>query len=289
MWVGAPDALPLAGRQISPGTAYGTSYNGPPVISDQWVSSPAGATPLLAGDIALADQGLTTKLGHLLAPAGVRYIIVPNHNGPSGSGAQSEPAPASLLAGLPLQTDLRSVNVGDDVVPVFENAVGAREGSAARPRRRLRLVRGGGEPSGSAGSGTERLHTCDVGRGVVGRGGGIHRLLRGDEGARMAVGGVESGSTPAFGWAMSFHLPPGSGGAPATVTVRLSYSTPVWIRLGDVLLIVLWLAAAALLIIDRRRRSSEPAPVIDADWFRPMTLADSTPQGRNPRSPPPFA
>jgi hypothetical protein len=47
LWVGATDALPLAGRQLEPGFAYGTSFDGEPVLADDWATGPAGASARL--------------------------------------------------------------------------------------------------------------------------------------------------------------------------------------------------------------------------------------------------
>ncbi|MBV9660162.1 MAG: glycosyltransferase family 2 protein, partial [Acidimicrobiales bacterium] len=77
LWVGAPAALPLAGWKLQPGTAYGTSVGGGPSLSDAWNPGEAGATRQLGDDLRLVEGGLTTKLGHILGPAGVRYLVVP--------------------------------------------------------------------------------------------------------------------------------------------------------------------------------------------------------------------
>ncbi len=124
LWVGAPSALPLAGRQLEPGVAYATSFDGEPDVADLWTPGSAGATPQLATDMRLAQGRLTTKLGHLLAPMAVRYVVIPNHNGPSGSGAVPVATPGALLAGLQLQTDLEAVNA-DPNYTVYQNAAWA--------------------------------------------------------------------------------------------------------------------------------------------------------------------
>jgi GT2 family glycosyltransferase len=284
LWVGAPDALPLAGLQHSPGVAYGTSYNGAPVLSDQWVSAPSGATPRLSEDLSLAESGLTTRLGHLLAPAGVRYLVLPNHNGPTGSGAQPEPVPLALLAGLGSQTDLRSVKVGDPNYSVFENAAWAPvkavlapltasfAGSAgAADRRALQGIElAGSTPISSGGTGS-----------VVPEGSTVYYGATRVDGWHLLVQGRSVSSKPAFGWAMSFAVPV-AGGIPAAV-VHFSYASPLWIRLGDIFAILLWLVAVVLLIVDRGRSATEAQPAVDAAWFEPMTLSEGGPRHRRVR------
>jgi hypothetical protein len=282
LWVGGPDALPLAGRQLSPGMAYGTSYNGLPALTDQWVSSPAGATERLGADLQLVQKGLTTKLGHLLAPAGVLYVIVVDRNGPKASGSLAEPVPGTLMAGLALQTDLQAVGVGDPAYSVFENAAWAPVKSV--------LSRGVAGAATSIGrSGNRPLQQLDLTGSapalssgaipVVPPGSTVYFGSTRTSGWRLEAGGHSVGSHPAFGWAMSFAAP-ASGSPYRSEHARLSYSSPPWIRLGDLLLVVVWIAAVALLILDRRRRRSMPPQRVDPEWFQPLTLTAAQPRHR---------
>jgi hypothetical protein len=78
---------------------------------------------------------------------------------------------------------------------------------------------------------------------------------------------------------MSFAVP-ATGSSNSTEPARLTYSSPLWIRLGDVLVVLLWVAAVALVVFDRRKRSSMPAPAVDPEWFQPQTLPASQPRHR---------
>ncbi len=42
LWVGAPDAVPLAARTLDAGIGFGTSYNGEPDVADQWITARRG-------------------------------------------------------------------------------------------------------------------------------------------------------------------------------------------------------------------------------------------------------
>jgi hypothetical protein len=145
LWAGAPDALPLAGFQLSSGVAYGTSFDGPPSVADLWLGGNTGAAPQLATDLKLAERRLTTKLGHLLAPAGVLYLVVPNNTAPAGAGGYRALPPPSLLQGLALQTDLRVVDQVDSNYTVYLNAstTGSDRSSARAHRVRQRCRREG--------------------------------------------------------------------------------------------------------------------------------------------------
>jgi GT2 family glycosyltransferase len=282
LWVGAPDALPLAGRQLSPGMAYGTSYNGLPALTEQWVSSPAGATDHLGTDLQLVEKGLTTKLGHLLAPAGVLYVIVVDRNGPKASGSLPEPVPGALMAGLALQTDLQAVGVGDPAYSVFENAAWAPVKSVLAPDVAEAATSIGG-------AGDRALQQLDLtgsapvlssgAKPAVRPGSTVYFGSSRTSGWRLEAGGRSVGSHPAFGWAMSFAVP-ATGSPYGSEPARLSYSSPPWIRLGDLLVVLIWIAAVALLVFDRRRRSSIPPPRVDPEWFQPLTLTTAQPRHR---------
>ncbi|MDQ2726544.1 MAG: glycosyltransferase [Actinomycetota bacterium] len=121
LWVGAPRSLPLGSRELSTGVAYATSFGGAPNVTYLWPSAQVGSTQRIADDLGLSGQRRTTTLGRLLAPLSVRYIVIPNQTGPAGSGGAAVPVPATLLAGLSLQTDLLPVSP-DTSYSVYLNA-----------------------------------------------------------------------------------------------------------------------------------------------------------------------
>lgn len=289
LWVGNPAAVPLAGRQLEPGVAYGTSYDGLPSLADDWAAGQAGAAGQLAADLHLVENRLTTKLGHLLAPAGVRYLVIPNHLGPTGSGGAPVPVPAALISGLALQTDLHALDVGDPHYAVYQN-------DAWAPVRGVLPSAARAVAAAKAGTGLRALEETNLV--------GARPVLSG-AGRQIASGPVESGSivydgssfasgwhlqaggrtvapAPAFGWGMSFQVPAGAG---KSVPARLSYAAPFMIRGGDILQVLLWAGAVAILIRDlrRRHRSGAPPEVTKPEWFMPM---NPLPSGRRPGSHP---
>ena len=291
LWVGAPDGLPLAGRQLEPGFAYATSFDGEPVLADAWPTGPAGQAPRLAGELLLVQGRLTTKLGHLLAPAGVRYIVVPNHAGPAGSGGRALPVPNPLLAGLALQTDLQSVPVDPDYT-VYANSAWAPVRSILPPGTQAEAATGGA-------AGLRQLQQTDLhgavpvltggsAAGVSGRLPSGATMLVGssrNSGWRLDVAGHEVAPAPAFGWAMSFALPAGGGSAQPA---HLGYSAPLVVRGGYVLQILLWLGAAAVVGLDSRRRARDPnrAEQPDPVWFTPGSAPVAVPRRRPARPSP---
>ena len=112
LWLGDPQALPTGGWSVEPGLAYATSEDGTPDVSGLWTPAGPGPADGLAQAVSLAIDGRTTRLGRLLAPAGIRYVVVVDRLAPAIDGVQSPAVfplsprvPAALLA----QNDLREV------------------------------------------------------------------------------------------------------------------------------------------------------------------------------------
>jgi GT2 family glycosyltransferase len=308
LWVGAPSALPLASWKLHPGIGYATSFDGEPSLSDDWAPGSAGAAPVLAGDLRLVENRLTTKLGHLLAPAGVRYLVVPTNTAPSGGGGVPVAIPIRLLSGLGLQTDLRTIEVGDQNYQVFENAAWAPV-RAVLPAAAVSASRAGAgavnhllqstslQAAKPVLTGTGPAHAS----GTVPGGSDVYVGTTRSGGWHLAAGGTTVRARPAFGWAMSFQSGVGAGGAGAptsgssasgssasgsvsggAVSARLFYDPPFLVRGVQVLEILLWVVAIAYLIVDRRRRSRGEPEVADPAWFVPMaaSAAVSPPRSR---------
>ena len=120
LWLGDPAALPLGSWQLDDGVAYATTDAGTPRAQDLWVGSDDGRTSLLADAIDLARSGQTARLGRLLAPMGVRYIVAPERLAPAPFGTEERPLPAGLTATLDAQLDLEPIDVPAGLT-VFRN------------------------------------------------------------------------------------------------------------------------------------------------------------------------
>lgn len=289
LWVGAPDALPLAGRQLEPGVAYGTSFDGQPDLADDWASGLSGASSQLAADLLLVQSGLTTKLGHLLAPAGISYVVIPNHVGATGGGGPAVPVPNAILSGLALQTDLQAQDVSDPDYTVYRNA-------AWSPVRSVLPATAAAAAATSGAGGVRQLQETDLSRAAPVLTGGSASGSSGtvpageqvvvgstrSSGWHLVAGGQTVSAQAAFGWAMSFPTP---ASADPEESARLTYSAPFLVRAGYFIEIVLWVAAAVILVIDRRRRpaGADGGETVDAAWFVPLSVAGPSGPGRRPR------
>jgi len=245
LWLGDARALPLGGWSVDPGLAYATSEDGTPTVNELWPAGPA-PTASLADSLAEAMSGRTTHLGRLLAPAAVRYVVVLDALAPSISGVQTAaPFPSSdgLVPALQGQNDLRQVPGGQGFT-VFENTAAlaqrsersAGSVSAVAPPTAADL--GGwrpvlpGSPSSLSFRGPLRKGTVLSSSAPAGR-------------WHLSVGATSAPRSPAFGSAAQFAV--GSAGEG-----RLWFAGSVWLPIGLLAQLVLWLVVVGALMGRRR-------------------------------------
>jgi GT2 family glycosyltransferase len=224
LWVGSPRALPDSGWPLGPGAAYATSQDGLPSAADLYPPADPGPGRRLAQALEEARSWRTLRLGHLLAPLGVRYLVVPSQLAPAGPDQPTlapMPPPPGLVDSLLAQADLRLMPSPAGLV-TFENtawmpvraavgpdALGAV--ASASPEAALGAELSGSRPvlPGPA------LATSFSGRlspGVVVNSTGSGRW-------RLEVSGRLAPRRTAFGWADAYRV---SRAGPAT----LGFSTP---------------------------------------------------------------
>ncbi|MGH9189453.1 MAG: glycosyltransferase [Acidimicrobiales bacterium] len=125
LWLGDPEVLPLPGWPLGrvtgiEGVAYATSRDGPPAVTDLLPGPPSEETRAIAGAVRDASEGGTSRLGSLLAPLAVRYVVVPRQAAAGRSSSRSAIPPAALSQALRSQLDLRLL-ASDDSAVVYQN------------------------------------------------------------------------------------------------------------------------------------------------------------------------
>ncbi len=119
LWIGDPDVLPVQGWHLAEGSAFGVSAGPVPAIADRFTGS-APASARRAGDaLRLAAGRRTARLGRLLVPLGIRYVIVTSAAAPFSD--EVRPPPPDIVRVLGDQLDLASVPV-DPTLRVYRNA-----------------------------------------------------------------------------------------------------------------------------------------------------------------------
>ena len=118
LWVGDPSVLPLDPVVLRDGTGYTLTRNGPGDVTEQWRAPEHSADHVVDRAVGLATAGLTNRLGRMLAPMGVRYVVVPSTQG--SDGGATAPVPSAVRAAMAQQLDLAQLRSTAGIV-LYEN------------------------------------------------------------------------------------------------------------------------------------------------------------------------
>ena len=267
LWLGEADLVPGAPwRLVAPGIdhlgpgavlSYATSTGGTADVSDLQPGPDTGATAQLSQTLRIAGAGDTARLGALLAPMGVRYVVVPLADAPKPFNTGPTSQPSAVLSMLNAQLDLADVDVIEGVA-VFRNASWGPTRAQlpagttlARPDASLasRAVPGlKGAPTA-----LPQAKAYQSFAGTVGRAQTVYLSEAASANWRLQVAGHPLRRTTALGWANAFAVP----AAPTATSATLAYDTsPVrWLWLGGQLL--LWLLVLGYLFRNRVRAQSD--------------------------------
>jgi hypothetical protein len=118
LWAGVPAELPLDPVVLRDGTGYVLTRNGPGDVTEQWRAPEHDADHVVDQALVLALTGRTNRIGRMLAPMGVRYVVLPSTQGQDG-GAAAEP-PVAMQRAMEQQLDLARLSTGAGLV-LYEN------------------------------------------------------------------------------------------------------------------------------------------------------------------------
>jgi GT2 family glycosyltransferase len=119
LWAGDPAELPLDPVVLHDGTGYVLTRNGPGDVTEQWRAPEHDADHVVDRALALAVTGRTNRLGRMLAPMGVRYVVVPSTQGRGDGGAAADP-PVALRRAMAQQLDFAQLRSAPGLV-LYEN------------------------------------------------------------------------------------------------------------------------------------------------------------------------
>lgn len=253
LWVGDQEALPLGAWALSRGVGFATSRDGPPDATALWPGNAPGPTGLLADAVDLARRGETSRLGHLLGPMAVRYVVVPLRAAPARERTPLLPPPPDVPASLAAQVDLKLIQ-SDDALIVYENEAWVPSPALLPPPAAVATRRSGLHSSGStdlAGSAPALSPPRSPTR-FEGRLSDGDALLLSEAASprwQLQVSGRTADRTKAFGWANAFW--PSTTG-PAVLRYRASTARSAAL----VLEAALWFLAVRTVV--RQRRSRDP-------------------------------
>jgi hypothetical protein len=215
-----------------------------PDVVDRIATSPSSGTELVADALGLVRDGRSDRLGRLLAPFGIRYVVLLTSSAPDATNGVDAPLPDGLAATVGRQLDLRLVVV-DPAVDVFVN-------TAWMPVRSL--VRGAGveaidsdrlfSTAAATDFSAAKAAVGDIGAGVV------HLGVPYSEHWHLRVDGRDVAHSKSLGWANRFDVDEGG-------EAHLSYDTAPARWLALVAQLLLWVIAWRL-----ARRRPKPVDLI---------------------------
>ena len=255
LFVGDPRVLPASPSNIGWGIAYSVVNGRDADLEDGWETAPTRANENASRAVRGIVRGTTARAGRLLAPLGVRYLVVPIVDG--GQSTRDEPVaePRGLVDALSRQLDLKRRFSSPDLA-IFENSTwlpvasvlspSAAEASRLAGAESMIAADLGGAVPVMPGVTVRRSATAVAGPGV------LHLAVPYTDRWRVEVstGGStrEIATSPAFGLTNAVEIPQA-----ATVTLSMRTS---WLRtLVTLLQIALWAVVVWFSVPRRRRRS----------------------------------
>ena len=215
LWLGDPRSLNLGSWSAGDGLAYATSEDGAPDARWLWNGTSPGPAAALGEAVDLARTDRTDRLGSLLAPAAVRYVVVLTSVAPEIAGQQTPteyPVPADLQTGLGSQLDLQPVLSGTGIT-VYANAawsplrseVAGRPGTATTTGVPLAAVPGTAVLPGAApvlpGPAAARSYRGPLARGTV-----VASVAPSGSWDLTTGAGAAAPRSTAYGWAASYAV-----------------------------------------------------------------------------------
>jgi hypothetical protein len=246
LWLGDPEVLPLGTWNLGDGTAYATSRDGMPVATDLLPGPPSAATRRIVAALGEAQRGDTARLGRLLAPMAVRYLVLPRQLAAGERRGTQRPPSAALTGALQSQLDLRLLP-SDPAAVVYENTAWG-PGRVLRPADDPTVIAGSVADGADLRGGTPVLEGTGPVRfaGELPSGGRVLVSEAPSSRWELTVGGREASRETAFGVANAYAATAGGDGT-------LRYRTPLWRYAALLIQVALWVGAVRALLGLRRR------------------------------------
>jgi hypothetical protein len=266
LYLGDPRLLPVPVEDLGDGVSIAEVDDGALDLRDRWTAPEQDADAALADVIDQIRSSSTLRGGRLLAPFGVRFIVVPFVDGANSTASEPLPVPAGLLDALGTQLDI-ALRYSPPNLAVFENRAAipttARlDGELADASRRrspdelVAVDTSGAEPT-MIGVDESRRAEASVEPGV------LHLGVPLDEAWELDVNGAEVAGRTGFGVTTAYDV---TSDGSAELQYRSPASRGTWLIVLGALWIVA-LVAASRVRVPARLRPSRPAgeTLIDLD------------------------
>ena len=220
----------------------------------------------MADVLRIAEEHRTNRAGHLLAPMGVRYIVIPERLAPPPeTEADGDPTPglptSGLAEALTQQLDLRVVPLRDGVTALENTAwVSVRAILPSVGGERDDYTQAITDDLSDARPVLEEERGAVDAAGTVSAEGRLHVSSSADPGWELRIGGVPMQRELSYGWANSFSVT-------RTGEAELTFENSLPRRLAAGGQAVLWVLVAVAwrrtrnrerIALDRARRTGQP-------------------------------
>ncbi|CAN5784242.1 hypothetical protein BH18ACT2_BH18ACT2_18890 [soil metagenome] len=254
LYVGDPRLIPFPSTDLGDGVAMALVESGRSDLRRRWpVADQAADESLRAAVTAIADSS-TRRGGRLLAPFGIRFVVVPLIDGVRSTADEPLPVPAGLLDALSAQLDLgRSIATATNFVR-FDNRSSIPTAAVLDPV--LAEASTAGSPAALVGIDTAGATPVLPGVLETRRSGGelvpgvVHLATPLDGGWRLEQGGQDVPARASFGVSSAFDL---AAAGPAELSYAGPASRRVWLILQAALWVLVLLAASRLTVPARLR------------------------------------
>jgi hypothetical protein len=238
VYLGDPRVLPLASRRLTDHLSFGIAADGPLTAAAQYLPRRTLMDEALERDVRALVEGRSLRVGRLLAPLAVRYVVVPLRDGITRPNAQSQLESRRAIDALSAQLDFRRIYTSTDVV-IFENSVALALVSVLDEKSSLASAQAGDELLLAADLAVTRIPFSGmrVGERNVGETspGAFHVAVPFSDRWTLRVDDAEVAPRVAFGMSTAFD-------APLAGTATLTYDTPFTYRAALVVQFAVWLA-----------------------------------------------
>lgn len=254
VWIGDPDVLPASGWSLEsvPGLAVAVTSGLDPTVTQRYRLDPGPGVQELLGALDAAMAGETSRLGRILSPMGIGYVILVDRPAPQPFAPLEVPVPAGAKAALSEQLDLSEVDGLNPAMALFEvdgtwplrsDVTDLGEQALEEPSSEALLQLPVATPPAvlGEGAGTRFSDQLDADRQIA-------QSVPAGDGWSLVVDGERAERAELFGWMQRYRTT--SAGA-----ATLTWSPPLVTRALQALQV---LGLLALVLLARRRGSLVP-------------------------------
>ncbi len=279
LWIGDPRAIPVGSYTYTTGIGYAITDDDLLSIEDYWAGTPTSVETDVANALSDIADGLTLRGGRLLAPFGIRFVVVPLADGANGTIDNPLTAPAGLIDVLNDQLDLAAPLTKPPNYIVYENTAYTPTRSVLSAKGAAASQQAGGEVLAQAdlrGSVPFAVGSPDRGAAVGDVAAGtLHVAVPYDSHWQLTVDGQRVAGRRAFGSTLAFDMP---AGGQASLVYDTGTTRSLWLVGQLVVWLVLLVAASRLRPAQLMRRRAASGAVIDRTPVADLTAVVQLPR-----------